>query len=81
MLEFDFETQDQQEVVITFHTNDDEKIVLSLFDQEQWSLIEDMSLFLDKPVEDIVRDLDPSGPSVHVIDPDELQGYLDDDDF
>jgi hypothetical protein len=79
MMEFDFETKDEQQVVITFHTNDDENIVLSVFDEEQWSLIEDMAAFIEKPIEDIVRDLDPSGPSVHVIDPDELEGYLDDD--
>jgi hypothetical protein len=78
-MEFDFETKDEQQVVITFHTNDDKNIVLSVFDEEQWSLIEDMATFISKPVEDIIRDLDPSGPSVHIIDPDELEGYIDGD--
>ncbi len=72
LTEFQFETDDPQEAIITFHTNDEGKMVLSVFSQEQWSLIEDMAKFVGKPVEDLVKDLDPSGPNIYVVDPEDL---------
>jgi len=72
LAEFEFETDDPDEAIITFHTSDEGKIVLSIFDDEQWSLIEDMAKFLDKPVEEVVKELDPSGPNIYVLDPEDL---------
>lgn len=72
MMEFELESEDLQQSYITFHTNKDDMLVISVFDPEQWSLICDMSKFMDKPVEEIVKGLDPSGPNIRVVNPDEL---------
>jgi hypothetical protein len=72
LAEFQFDTENIKEAVVTFHTNDDGNMVMSVFDQDQWSLIEDMARFVHKPVEDIVKDLDPSGPNIFIVDPDDL---------
>lgn len=70
MMEFEFESDDSSESFITFHTDSDGNLVMSVFDSDQWSLIQDMGEFANKDVEQIVRELDPSGPNIHVIDPD-----------
>jgi len=80
ILEFNLNASDTEEAIVTFHTNDDGRVVMSVFDSDQWSLIEDMSVFAEKPVEDIVKELDPSGPNIWVIDPDVIRGSDDDDD-
>lgn len=79
LLEYSLDGSETDEAIVTFHTNDDGFVVMSVFDSDQWSLIEDMSEFAEKPVEDIVKELDPSGPNVWVIDPDVIKGF--DDDF
>lgn len=75
LTEFQFDTDNVQEAVVTFHTNDDGMIVLSVFDQNQWSLIEDMARFVNKPVEQFVKELDPSGPNIYVVNPEDLEGF------
>jgi hypothetical protein len=72
LTEFSFDTDNPEETILTFHTNDNGKMVLSVFSKEQWSLIEDMSKFVGKPTEDIVKELDPSGPNIYVLDPEDL---------
>jgi len=74
MMEFNYESDDPdaEDSVITFHTDEDGNLVMSVFDLDQWSLIEDMSDFADKDVEDIVRELDSSGPNICVISPEEI---------
>lgn len=74
MMEFEFESENDSESFITFHTDDKGNLIMSVFDADQWSLIQDMSAFADKGVEEIVRELDPSGPNIHVIDPDGFSG-------
>lgn len=71
MMEFEFDME-EEEVTICFHTVDNGNIVISIFDPEQWSLIEDMSKFLGKEPQDIIKDLDPSGNNIFVVDPKEL---------
>lgn len=74
MLELDFESESSQShFYATFHTNGDGNLVMSVFDREQWSLVEDMSIFLDKSIEDIVRELDPDSPNIFVVDDDEIE--------
>lgn len=83
MLEVDFSSESsQQEYYATFHSDKDDNLVLTMFDPEQWSLVQDMSKFLRKPVEDIVRELDPTSPNVYIIGSDEIElGPSDEDDF
>jgi hypothetical protein len=76
MMELEWESDksqpDSRDYTMTFHTNEDKMMVVSVFDPDQWSLLKDMSSFLNKPVEDIVRELDPSGPNIYVVDPKEI---------
>jgi hypothetical protein len=75
MMELEWESNEGDEsrdYTMTFHTNKDEMMVVSVFDKDQWSLLTDMSTFLNKPVEDIVRELDPSGPNIYVVNPEEI---------
>lgn len=83
MLEVDFSSESShQDYYATFHTDKDNNIVLTMFDPEQWSLVQDMSKFLSKPVEDIVRELDPTSPNIYVVSSDEIElGPPDEDDF
>lgn len=85
MIELDFDSESSgSHFYATFHTNPDGNLVLTVFDAEQWSLVEDMSLFLDKSVEDIVRELDPNSPNVYIVSDDEIElgppDDLDDND-
>jgi hypothetical protein len=73
MMEFEYEDEDEKQSIITFHTDEEGNLVLSVFDTDQWSLIEDMSEFAEKPVEDIIRELDPSGPNIHIVNPDDIE--------
>jgi len=81
MMEFEYEDEDEKPSIITFHTDKDGNLILSVFDEDQWSLIEDMSEFSERSMEDIIRDLDHSGPNIHVINPDEIEQGPDDDDL
>lgn len=74
MLELDFESDSSQShLYATFHTNADGNLVMSVFDNDQWSLVQDMSSFLDKSIENIVRELDPTSPNIFVLDSDEIE--------
>lgn len=73
MVEFEFDTKDAQESVMAFHTNEEGMIIVSIFDMDQWSLIQDMARFMNKDAEEIVRGLDPTGPNIYTVDPSRLQ--------
>lgn len=48
-----------EEKMITAHTNDLGDIVFSVFDVEEWKMVREMSAIIDKPIDDIVKDLGP----------------------
>lgn len=77
MFEYEYESTNHQELVATFHTRDDGMIVVSMFDVDQWSLIDDMSAFLGKPTEEIIKELDPSSPNILVVRPEDLPNIGD----
>lgn len=83
MLEVDFDSQESDShCYATFHTNEKDELVLTMFDPEQWSLVQDMAKFLHKPVEDIVRELDPDSPNVYIVSSDEIElGPPEEDDL
>jgi len=84
MLEVDFSSESsQQDYYATFHTDKENNVILTMFDPQQWSLVEDMAKFLNKSTEDIVRELDPTSPNVYIIGSDEIElgfGPSDDED-
>ena len=82
MLEVDFSSESsEQNYFATFHTDKENNLVLTMFDPEQWSLVEDMAKFMDKSTEDIVRELDPTSPNVYVVRDGEIElGPSNDED-
>jgi hypothetical protein len=74
---FEYESTSHHDLVATFHTRDDGMVVVSMFDVDQWSLISDMSAFLGKPTEEIVKELDPSSPNIMVLKPEDLPNLGD----
>jgi hypothetical protein len=84
MLEVDFTSGSlERDYYATFHTDKDDNLVLTMFDPEQWSLVEDMAKFMNKSTEDIVRELDPTSPNVYIVSDDEIElgPPSDEDDF
>lgn len=47
------------EKMITGHFSDDGQIVFSVFSMEEWEMIKEMSIIVDKEIEDIIKDLGP----------------------
>ena len=82
MLEVDFSSESsEQNYFATFHTDKENSLVLTMFDPEQWSLVEDMAKFMNKSTEDIVRELDPTSPNVYVVRDGEIElGPSNDED-
>ena len=82
MLEVDFSSESsEQNCFATFHTDKENNLVLTMFDPEQWSLVEDMAKFMNKSTEDIVRELDPTSPNVYVVRDGEIElGPSNDED-
>jgi hypothetical protein len=82
MLEVDFSSESsEQNYFATFHTDKENNLVLTMFDPEQWSLVEDMAKFMNKSTEDIVRELDPTSPNVYVVRDGEIElGPSNDED-
>lgn len=60
----------QGEKMITGHFSDQGDIVFSVFDFEEWKMIQEMSLILDKDIEDIIKDLSPDEVQQLYIRPD-----------
>lgn len=83
MIEVDFDSSvETSHHYATFHTNEQGKLVLTMFDADQWSLVEDMATFMNKTTENIVRELDPNSPNVYIISDDEIElGPTSEDDF
>ena len=82
MLEVDFSSESsEQNFFATFHTDKENNLVLTMFDPQQWSLVEDMAKFMNKSTEDIVRGLDPTSPNVYVVRDGEIElGPSNDED-
>jgi hypothetical protein len=45
--------------MITAHMSDTGEIVFSVFDMEEWKMLTEMSYIIDKPIDDIIKDLGP----------------------
>lgn len=47
------------EKIITGHISDEGEMVFSVFSMEEWAMVCEMSLIVNKPAEDIIKDLGP----------------------
>lgn len=64
-LDFEFEEMEGIEnLVVTIHTDDDYNFTMSVFDQEQWSMVADICELSDQSAEEVVRSLDASVPNI-----------------
>lgn len=48
-----------EEKMVTGHISDEGDMVFSVFSMEEWAMICEMSLIVQKPTEDIIKDLGP----------------------
>jgi hypothetical protein len=52
-------TEKDESTIVTAFTNTSNEIVFSVFSRETYNLINEMSIILNKPAEDIIKDLGP----------------------
>jgi len=71
---YDQDNEDIQERVVTMHSTNDGKMVMSLFDMEQWDMVCSIAEISEKPVEVVVAELaEDNDITTIVLDPgDEL---------
>lgn len=75
-LDFKFEDLDDLgNFTVTIHTEDDYSFTMSVFDQDQWLMVTDISELSEQSVEDVVRSLDASSPNVIQFTRDDLNPY------
>jgi hypothetical protein len=60
-----------EEKMITGHVSDSGEMVFSVFDFEEWKMITEISRIIDKPVDDIIKDLGPDDVLQLYIRPDQ----------
>jgi hypothetical protein len=60
----------QGEKMITGHWSQDGEIVFSVFSFDEWKMLQEMSLILEKDIEDIIKDLSPDEVQQLYIRPD-----------
>lgn len=51
-------------VIVCIHTEDDEVYTMSVFNIEQWSMVQDISELTSQDIEEVVRSLDPNSPNI-----------------
>jgi hypothetical protein len=59
------------EKMVTGHWSDDGEIVFSVFTFDEWKLLQEMSLIIDKDIEDIIKDLGPDEVQQLYVRPDQ----------
>ena len=75
-LDFEFEDVDNLgNMMVTIHTEDDYSFTMSVFDEDQWMMVTDISKLSEQSVEDVVRSLDASSPNVIQFTRDDLNPY------
>jgi len=75
-LDFEFEEVDNLgNMMVTIHTEDDYSFTMSIFDEDQWMMVTDISKLSEQSVEDVVRSLDASSPNVIQFTRDDLNPY------
>lgn len=59
------------EKMVTGHWSEDGEIVFSIFTFDEWRLLQEMSVIIDKDIEDIIKDLGPDEVQQLYIRPDQ----------
>ena len=59
------------EKMVTGHWSNDGEIVFSVFSFDEWKLLQEMSLIIDKDIEDIIKDLGPDEVQQLYVRPDQ----------
>jgi hypothetical protein len=64
-LDFEFEEDETLEnIVVTFHTDDDELYTMTIFTDEQWEMVCDISELTSQSPEEVVRSMETTLPNV-----------------
>lgn len=64
-LDFEYEkVEDNQEIIVTVHTEDDFNFTMSIFDKDQWSMVTDICDLSNKTQEEVIRSLNASAPNI-----------------
>lgn len=60
----------KEDKMITGHHDEYGNLVMSVFSQEEWKMVEEMSRIISKPIEDIIKELGPDEVHQLYIGPD-----------
>lgn len=64
-LDFEYEkVEDNQDIIVTVHTEDDFNFTMSIFDKDQWSMVTDICDLSNKTQEEVIRSLNASAPNI-----------------
>lgn len=62
--QLDFEMEPLEGMVVTVHTDDDYHFTMSVFDEQQWSMVVDICELTSQSPEEVVRSLDANAPNI-----------------
>lgn len=73
---FEFDETDpmsSENIIICLHTEDDYNYTMSVFNTEQWSMIQDISELTSQDIEEVVRSLDTNSPNIFTFTKDDFE--------